>query len=145
MIDVRKLKHFLAIVEAGSLSRAADLLRIAQPALTHSVRSLEDDLGVGLLERHARGVTLTEFGRVLEEQGRVILREVDRTRALIKHRKENPGGTLALAVPPMLVGCISSLIPTILRTRLPDAKIAIFVRDADVARERSWAGKWTSH
>jgi LysR family transcriptional regulator, nitrogen assimilation regulatory protein len=135
MIDVRKLKHFLAIVEAGSLTRAADSLRVAQPALTHSLRSLEDELGVELFERHARGVTLTEFGRVLEEQGRIILREVDRTRALIKHRCENPAGTVALAVPSILIGCLSGILASELHKRLPDTKISVQLRDSEAARE----------
>jgi LysR family nitrogen assimilation transcriptional regulator len=141
MIDVRKLKHFLAIVEAGSLTRAAEILRVAQPALTHSLRALEDELGVELFERHARGVKLTEFGKVLEEQGRLILREVDRTRALIKHRNENPGGSVALAIAPLLVGRPASALSMALRGRLPDTRISVHLQESPAAKEQILDGE----
>jgi len=61
----RRLSVFLAVVEAGSLTAAAKLLFLTQPALTKSLRSLESELGTVLLERKARGVSLTASGEVL--------------------------------------------------------------------------------
>ena len=81
-MDLRKLKQFLEIADAGSLSGAAKRLNVAQPALSQAVQSLERELGVMLFERHARGVSLTEFGTLLAERANAILREVDGAKAL---------------------------------------------------------------
>jgi DNA-binding transcriptional LysR family regulator len=74
--DPRQLRYFLAVVEAGSLSRAAAMLNLSEPALSKSIRLLEQSLGVQLLERHARGITPTVFGQALTERARVIRSEL---------------------------------------------------------------------
>ncbi|WP_332770843.1 LysR family transcriptional regulator [Phenylobacterium sp.] len=72
-MDVRQLRYFLAIVEAGSLSKAAGQVGVAQPALSQHVRHLETELGVTLLDRNARGVTPTDAGERLCREARTIL------------------------------------------------------------------------
>jgi DNA-binding transcriptional LysR family regulator len=64
-VDLKDLKYFRAIAECGTFSKAAAHLRVAQPALSRKIQKLENDLGVQLLQRTARGVTATEAGRVL--------------------------------------------------------------------------------
>jgi LysR family nitrogen assimilation transcriptional regulator len=71
-MDLRQLRYFVAIVEAGSFSRAADTLHVAQPALSQHVRAMEAAFGVPLLARHARGVWPTEAGTRLLERAREI-------------------------------------------------------------------------
>jgi DNA-binding transcriptional LysR family regulator len=68
----RRLEIFCAVAEAGSLTRAAGLLALSQPAVTRELRALERDLGTVLVDRLPRGVRLTEAGRVLLEQARKI-------------------------------------------------------------------------
>ncbi len=63
-MDLRQLRYFSAIARHGSFSAAAARERIAQSALSRHVIALEKELGVTLLERHARGVELTETGRL---------------------------------------------------------------------------------
>ena len=62
-MDLRQLRTFREIAEAGSLSRAADRLRIAQPALSRQIRLLEAEAGLPLFTRHGRGMALTDAGR----------------------------------------------------------------------------------
>jgi DNA-binding transcriptional LysR family regulator len=62
------LRYFVAVVEEGQITRAAARLHIAQPALSHAIAQLEAELGVQLLERHARGVTPTDAGAALYEK-----------------------------------------------------------------------------
>ena len=62
-MDLRKLHYFAGVVDAGSISKAADSLRVAQPALSKSLRSLERDLGVALLRRSPQGVVATDAAR----------------------------------------------------------------------------------
>jgi len=71
-IDIRQLRYFIAIVESGSFSRAAEMLLIAQPALSQHVRAMEAMLGVALLQRNPRGVVPTEAGLRLLERARDI-------------------------------------------------------------------------
>jgi LysR family transcriptional regulator, nitrogen assimilation regulatory protein len=83
MLDLRPLRHFTAIVEMGSLSRAAAHVGIAQPALSHQVAALEGELGVKLLDRGPRGVTPTDAGRTLYRHAQVLLRQLDQVRRAV--------------------------------------------------------------
>ena len=134
-MDLKKLSQFLAIVDAGSMSRAAVRLHIAQPALTHSVKSLEAELGVRLLERHARGVVLTEFGELLAEHARSIIRDVERASAIIRDRVNRPSGSVRIVIPHLLSGCLSPALLHALPHRLPDVGLTVLERDAEAAHE----------
>lgn len=79
-MNLRQLKYFIGIVEAGNMTRAAEAMNVAQTALSAQVRQLEDDLGVALLVRHSRGTEPTEAGRLLYARGLAILKMVDETR-----------------------------------------------------------------
>ena len=71
-MDLKQLRYFARIAEFGSFTRAAAELRVAQSALSYQVGELEAELGVVLLNRHSRGVSLTEAGAsVLERAHRV--------------------------------------------------------------------------
>ena len=79
-MDLRQLRHFVAIFERGSFSKAAEEIFISQPALTRSLKMLEDGLGVELLERHARGTTPTDAGERFYHHAKSILAECSRAR-----------------------------------------------------------------
>ena len=83
-INLRQLRYFVAIAETGNITRAAEHLNVAQPALGLQIRQLEQDLKIELLRRHSRGVVLTEAGRLLLERARRILLEVEEARRDIK-------------------------------------------------------------
>lgn len=68
------LTQFLAVADAGSISRAAIVLLVTQPTLTFNMRKLEEELGVQLLQRSSRGVTLTPYGETLYENARLMRR-----------------------------------------------------------------------
>ncbi len=78
-INLRQLQYFARIVETGNITRAAEQLYVAQPALGMQIRQLEEKLGVSLLRRHSRGVSPTRAGQVLYERACEILRLVDET------------------------------------------------------------------
>jgi len=79
-MDLRQLKYFVAVFEHGNLSRAAEHIPISQPALTRSVKMLEDELGVELFHRHARGAAPTPAGERFYHHAKSILAECDRAR-----------------------------------------------------------------
>ena len=84
-MNLRALANFLSVAEAGSLKAAADIVHIAQPALTRQVALLEQEFGAKLFLRHHRGVTLTEAGQQFREHAERILAEVSRTRAAMSN------------------------------------------------------------
>jgi DNA-binding transcriptional LysR family regulator len=79
-LELRHLRYFVAIAEAGSVSRAAEKLFIAQPPLSVQVRQLEGDVGAPLFVRHAKGVRLTAAGEALLPEARSLLDRAARLR-----------------------------------------------------------------
>lgn len=79
-MEIRLLRYFLAVAREGNITRAAETLHISQPALSKQIIELEEELGQPLFIRGSRRVTLTEYGRLLEQRAREILNIVQRTR-----------------------------------------------------------------
>jgi LysR family nitrogen assimilation transcriptional regulator len=96
-MDLREMANFIKIVELGSLSRAAEVLHIGQPALGFQVRNLETALQQQLLVRHSRGVEPTEAGLLLVEHARVILDEIAKAKRAIAELGE-PSGSVSLGM-----------------------------------------------
>lgn len=78
MIELQNLKRFLAIAEHGNMTHAARALGVVQPALSRSIKLLEDDLGVTLFDRTPRGISLTVYGRQLVPYARTVITDVKR-------------------------------------------------------------------
>jgi LysR family nitrogen assimilation transcriptional regulator len=99
-METRALRYFQAVAEFGSYSRAAEFLRISQPAVSRQIRTLETSLGRKLFLRQSHGVSLTEAGRALLERARLILRQFDQTEEEIRRGQVQASGTITLGVPP---------------------------------------------
>ena len=97
--DLRKLHYFMRIVELGSISKAALELRIAQPALSKSMRCLEFDLRTSLLERSAKGVQATQQGEKLYQHCLVVFRQLEIARTEIEGTGKAPAGTVTIGIP----------------------------------------------
>jgi LysR family hydrogen peroxide-inducible transcriptional activator len=80
-MDLKQIRYFVAVAEAGSFSAGARRAFVTQPTLSAAIASLEAELGFVLLERHARGVRLTPRGEEALETSRVILRQTERLKA----------------------------------------------------------------
>jgi DNA-binding transcriptional LysR family regulator len=92
MTSLRHLRYFVTVAEEGQMTRAASKLHIAQPALSQAVAQLESQFGVGLLQRHARGVSLTPAGEVFFEKARAALAAVaDADLAAQSHSRADGG------------------------------------------------------
>jgi DNA-binding transcriptional LysR family regulator len=124
-LETRELAYFVAVAEELHFGRAAERLGIAQPPLSRAIRQLERRVGVALLERGARGVTLTPAGEVLLHEGR---RALDAVAAAGRraHRAGQPDPRLVLAMKP---GGDGGLLPDILAAyeSEPDATAAVDV------------------
>ena len=85
-MDTRRLRYFVQIVDSGSITRAAAISGVAQPALSQQLAILENDLKVKLLDRSVSGVTPTAAGRILYARAQAILRQFDDLRDAV-HRE----------------------------------------------------------
>jgi len=106
-MNVRQLECFVAVAEEGSFTRAARRIGITQPSLSQHIRLLEDDLEGAVIERLARGITLTPAGRTLLPEARAALRAFDRGRRAARAAVALEAGELEIAtVLSMAVGLL---------------------------------------
>src|ERR1700712_3653674 len=106
-MQFRQLRYFVKIVEAGSFSRAAATIHVAQPALSQQIHELEERLGLQLLQRSARGVTPTAAGDVLFHEATAILHQLDQLPGIVRSSGGEAEGTVSL-------GLASSLATTLI-------------------------------
>lgn len=76
-MDLRHLRYFLAVADAGQMTAAAATLAIQQPPLSQQIRALEDEIGLRLFDRHPKGVSLTDAGRDFEPEARRLVAAFD--------------------------------------------------------------------
>ncbi|WP_068824650.1 LysR substrate-binding domain-containing protein [Pseudomonas sp. BMS12] len=124
-MKLHQLRAIVAISESGSIQEASRLLYISQPALSKSIKELETELGVPLLIRSNRGITVTDYGERLVRRARLILEEVRRAREEIETLKGTMDGKVAIGVSPVTPGAqfIDSL--NRYRKRYPKVQVQI--------------------
>jgi len=93
-LDWDKLRVFHAAAEAGSFTHAAESLRLSQSAISRQVSALEQDVGVPLFHRHARGLVLTEQGEMLYQTAHEVLMKLESVKARLTEAKDRPSGPL---------------------------------------------------
>ena len=101
-MNLRQLQYFLEIAELRSFTRAAEVLHIAQSALSRQIRLLEEELGANLFNRLDRGVTLTEAGDLLRDRASVLLRQFSSLRDEVGTKALAPRGELSIGMPPSM-------------------------------------------
>lgn len=124
-MDLKQLDYFVHVAELGSFTRAASVLRVAQPALSRQVRALEVELRQNLFERNGRGVTLTDAGRRLLAHGRGILQQVERARQDLEEQRGAAAGVLSLGLPPSLSRSATTALVEAFRARFPKATLTV--------------------
>ena len=101
-VEIRHLRYFLAVAEAGSFSRAADRLGVSQPNVSQQLRDLETALRVDLFQRRGKRILLTSAGLIFQEHARAILRQIE---TFLQELTVEPGqmrGALHVGVVPIL-------------------------------------------
>lgn len=99
-MDTRRLQAFVKIVDTGSLTRAADILHIAQPALSQQLAALEAQFKQRLLVRTKQGVTPTEAGRALYRHAQLILRQLEQAQADVSRSAKVLSGSVSVGLAP---------------------------------------------
>ncbi len=126
-MDLRSLRYFIAVLEAGSLSRAAMSMYVAQPALTAQIKKLEVELGTQLFERSHAGVAPTAAGLQLYQDARRLLSDAAAIRERLQRLPDGPEGSVTVAVPFLLASLL--LGPVLARLKESHPRVRVFVID----------------
>jgi LysR family transcriptional regulator, nitrogen assimilation regulatory protein len=125
MMDIRQLRYFAVVLESKSLSKASELLHVAQPALGAQIRNLERELGAKLLLRHSRGVAPTEAGVWLAQHAGHLLQQFDRVRQDFIDYATTPSGPVLLCVGRSLPHAVTATIAERCRRTFPNIQLRI--------------------
>ena len=141
-MNLRRLKYFVKIVDIGSLTQAAEVLHIAQPALSQQVATLENELDQQLLIRTKRGVTPTEAGKILYAHARTILRQCEQAQAAVSNAGQTLNGQVSIGLAPGAAA--SSLTMPLLQTvreQHPDILVYLHENSGSSLNEKVMNGK----
>ncbi len=139
-MELRDLRSLVGISEAGSLSAAARLLHLTQPALTSSLQRLEAELGVKLVERHSRGSSLTDEGRYVLQKAYDVIHDIAEIKSVVQNLAEEPIGDVRLGLPTTVAGgLIPELLP-LLQARYPQIRLYVVEAMSGVLSEQLQLG-----
>jgi LysR family nitrogen assimilation transcriptional regulator len=126
LIEFRQLRYFVAIVDAGSLTRASALLHIAQPALSQQMVDLESSVGVQLLIRSVKGVTPTVAGQAVYRHAQKILHMREQTIDVAKGAANRVSGRVRLGLPSSIAMILAAPLVGHLRHQFPDILLELY-------------------
>jgi LysR family nitrogen assimilation transcriptional regulator len=124
-MDIRSLRYFVTAASLSSISKAANHLHVAQPALSRQIRKLERELGTQLLCRNSTGVRLTEAGARLLDKGESILRQLEQARAEVRASSTEACGSVSVALMPSVASLIAPPLVMRMRGRYPKVTLRI--------------------
>lgn len=124
-MELSQLRTLIHVAELGSLSKAADRLHIAQPALSRQVRMLEEELGFALFLRHGRGMVLSEQGKEVLTHAMRVMAEIDEIRATATPADAPLTGEVAIGLPPTVADIISLPLAAAFGKAHPNAKLRL--------------------
>ena len=135
-MNLQQLEYFVASVEHGSFSAAADALHLAQPSVSEQVRRLEDELGVRLFQRVGRGLVLTDAGRTLRPRAEAVRESVQEARESVAAVRELRGGTASFGTFAAAGDYLGSDLIAEFRRRHPNVRVRILgLNSADAAED----------
>lgn len=124
-MDLKRLRTFMMVAESGSLSRASDRLRIAQPALSRQIRMLEDEVGFPLFIRSGRGMTLTDRGEILLDRVSGLIQQLEATVDDVRSLPDEPTGRVTLGLIPTVSFVIAGRIAVRAARELPQVSLRL--------------------
>lgn len=125
-MEIRGLRYFVAIVDCGSLTKAAEQVCVAQPALSQQLAALEAELGVPLLVRSPKGVAPTDAGMTLYRHARTILKQMEQTRSDVRATGSGVSGTVAVGLPTTAAAVLAMPLLRAVRLDYPDIRLQLF-------------------
>lgn len=135
-LKLQDLHVLMAVLQAGSMGKAAQSLNITQPAVSRSIAELEHAFGVRLLDRHAQGVEPTEYGRALLEGGAAVFDELRQTVKNIEHLADPEAGSLRIGSIPFLAAGFVPAVADRLFARHPRIVFHVTAAPAETLRRQ---------
>lgn len=126
-MDLKQLRAFVTVADSGSVTRAAVLLNLVQPAVSRQLRLLEDDLGVELFDRSRHGMRVTPAGRQMLEHARRILNDVERAKSEIRPANAPLAGTVTVGLLASLADLLATPLTQAVCVRFPRIRLRILV------------------
>lgn len=136
MMQYRQLHYFVSVVEAGSFSRAASTIHVAQPALSQQIAQLEEQLGVSLLLRSARGVRPTAAGEVLYREASSILRRLQQLPGIVRSGTGPAKGIVRLGMSSTFLTTAPMAFMEQCKADLPHVVLRMAVSDSPTIKRR---------
>ncbi|WP_433705277.1 LysR family transcriptional regulator [Paraburkholderia sacchari] len=130
-MNLKRLEHLVAVVEEGTLAAAARRVNLTQPALTRSIQALEDEAGMALLDRGARGVTLTSTGRMVLERARRILFEASCLERDLQLVQQHEMGVVRFGLGPFPAAILLSRVLRIMQRDWPNLRVNAEVNSSE--------------
>jgi len=140
-MELRQLRYFVTAIEAGTLTRAAEMLSVAQPAVSQQILKLEEELGEQLLMRHSRGVEPTEAGARLLGHASAILRQLEIARQDLDELKGEPRGEVRIGLPRSISDLIGVRLFEMCGDRLPKIGLTMIERLSEGLNELLMEGR----
>lgn len=140
-MDLRQLRYFVGIVQAGSLSRAANQLHVAQSAISHHLANLEAELDRQLVTRGPKGILLTEAGNVLYQHAEAILRHVEFAKQRVSSAPNVPSGRVSIGLPVAMADLLGYELLVRVRSGFPQILLNISDANSSLLRERLVNGR----
>jgi LysR family transcriptional regulator, nitrogen assimilation regulatory protein len=125
-MEIKQLRNFVGIVDSGSLSKAADMLLVAQPSLSVQLRALEEELGAQLLQRSSLGVAPTEAGKNLYRHARGVLRQIEHLRQEVREGSHGESGTVSVGFPTTIAASLGLPLFQRIRQHYPGIRLQLF-------------------
>lgn len=122
-MDLTELKYFAAVVEHGSFSKAASHIFVSQPTLSRTVKNLEKELNVALLERSTRRLILTDAGKLVYDQAKKIIGATNDINVLLDDLMDHPSGEIKIGIPPLIGTLFFPQIATKFKKLYPDVSL----------------------
>ncbi|WP_067211911.1 LysR family transcriptional regulator [Marinomonas aquimarina] len=124
-MEIKPLRYFIAVANALSFTRAAEQLHIAQPAISMSIKKLEQELQVQLFHRHDRKISLTDEGQVLYEHAKRLIQQADETELAMQELSGLSRGEVRVGIPSMLGSYYFPPILMAFRHRYPNLTLQV--------------------
>ncbi len=141
-MKIAQLYSFVTVVETGSFSASAKRLKISQPAITFQIQSLEESLGVQLIDRSGKRVRLTEAGELVYKSSRKIISEVKSLESQIEEFQESPKGSLTIGASTIPGEYVLPKMFGAFKKKYPEAVLSLEIADTEETVERVINGEF---
>jgi DNA-binding transcriptional LysR family regulator len=140
-MELRQLRQFVAVVQLGSFTAAAKQLGIAQPAISATIKKLEQQLSIQLLQRNERKVSLSAEGEVLYQHATQLLKQAEDTEQAMQSLKGLDSGTVTIGIPSMMGSYFFPPLLMAFKNQYPQLNLSVIDAGTELVRQKLLNGE----